>query len=97
VMNYKFRKKPIVIEAFQMTRERRWDGIDWPEWLHEARNRDVDTPGALVTYPKSPLLQIRTLEGVMTVEWDDYIIRGVAGELYPCKPDIFNATYESAL
>ena len=41
-------------------------------------------------------LVIQTLEGVLTVSWNDYIIQGVQGELYPCKPDIFEATYEPA-
>jgi hypothetical protein len=39
-------------------------------------------------------LRIRTLEGIFLVEWGDWIIRGVAGELYPCKPDMFQASYE---
>lgn len=45
--------------------------------------------------PATGLLKIRTLEGDMTVEVGDYVIRGVYGEFYPCKPDIFEATYEA--
>ena len=82
-MNYKFRKRPVEVEAFQMTKERRQDNSDWPEWLNAAWNMDRDEPGAV------------SLEGVMEVGWDDYIIRGVQGELYPCKPDIFEATYDT--
>lgn len=97
----KYRKKPVVIEAFQMTRERRRDNRDWPAWLNEAWCRPFDKIGAVSCedYPNSDgtdRLVIRTLEGVMTVGWDDWIIRGVAGELYACKPDIFAATYERA-
>lgn len=96
----KFRKKPVVIEAFQMTKERRQDNRDWPEWLNRAWNEEVGAIGCVwcVDYPNSDgtdALVIGTKEGVMKVGWDDYIIRGVQGELYACKPDIFAATYEA--
>lgn len=94
----KFRKKPVVIEAFQMTRERRVSNEHWPNWLHEAWNKSSQTPGALINVVEgSPngRLKIRTLEGVMAIHWDDYIIQGVKGELYPCRPDIFAETYEA--
>lgn len=95
-VNYKFTKKPVRIEAFQMTRERRVDNVDWPEWLHAAWNEDPGAVGAV--FPTIPVnadgvLSIRTLEGEMTVAWDSWIIQGVQGELYACKPDIFSATY----
>ena len=91
----KYRKKPVVIEAFQMTETRREDNSEWPEWLHKAWN--TDGLGALRidgTDPHRRLLCIDTLEGPHKVTWNDWIIRGVKGELYPCKPDIFQATYE---
>jgi len=98
-MNYKFRKKPVVIEAFQITKATRLDNKDWPEWLNKAWNLHVKDVGAV--YPNAATnpagtgqLVINTLEGIMTVGWDDYIIQGVAGELYACKPDIFKKTYE---
>lgn len=94
-----YRKKPVVIEAFQMTKNRRSDDRDWPEWLNSAWNKNHDEPGAV--FPKNfpcsdgtDELCIHTLEGVHTVQFGDWIIQGVAGELYPCKPDIFDATYE---
>lgn len=98
-MMLRFRKKPVVIEAFQMTEERRRDNSEWPEWLNRAWNEKWDTVGSVSCqdYPHSDgtdHLQIQTLEGVMRVEWNDWIIQGVKGELYPCKPDIFAATYE---
>jgi len=101
----KYRKKPVVIEAFQMTRERRQDNSDWPSWMHEAWNKNPKDDGALMPIGKSALahprhdqetLVIMTLEGTHQVAWGDYIIQGVKGELYPCKPDIFEATYEAA-
>jgi len=96
----KYRKKPVVIEAFQMTKERRMDNSEWPSWLHHAWNSDRNEPGALQRVDQSAsmpdYLQIVTLEGLHLVSWDDWIIRGVQGEIYPCKPDIFAATYEPA-
>lgn len=99
-MPNQYRKKPVVIEAFQMTRERRLDNKDWPEWLNQAWNKNEGEPGAVFRQnkdaPLPDLLCIWTLEGVHLVDWGDWIIRGVKGELYPCKPDIFAATYEPA-
>lgn len=97
----KYRKKPVVIEAFQMTKERRASNEEWPQWLHEAWQKDFDCDGAVSCedYPNSDgrdRLVIRTLEGVHSVSWGDWIIKGVNGELYPCKPDIFEKTYEPA-
>ena len=97
----KFKKKPVVIEAFQMTKERRLDNSEWPSWLNEAWNKEPDSPGALFPANEDPptedmdTLEISTLEGNHDVAWGDWIIQGVKGELYPCKPDIFEMTYES--
>lgn len=92
----KFRKKPVVVEAFQMTREHGASSGDWPPWLREAWRKDSDLPGALYSaHQGDGTLRITTLEGNMHVDWNDWIIQGVKGELYPCKPDIFEATYEA--
>lgn len=94
----KYRKKSVVIEAFQMTEERRMDNSEWPMWLNAAWNQDRNTVGALrrvdmnAEFPD--LLEIVTLEGKHLVSWGDYIIQSVQGELYPCKPEIFEQTYE---
>lgn len=93
-----YRKKPVVIEAFQMTEERRNDNSDWPQWLHEAWNGLPDQDGTLHVDPDDPerhKLVVYTIEGVHRITWGDWIIRGVKGELYPCKPDIFEMTYEA--
>lgn len=87
-----FRKKPIVIEAFQMTTDARKDDVDWPEWLCAAYQIPMELPGSV--YFVSSSLCINTLEGGMVVSVNDWIIKGVNGELYPCKPDIFAMTYE---
>ncbi|GFH43023.1 hypothetical protein Hs30E_15740 [Lactococcus hodotermopsidis] len=91
----KYRKKPVVIEAFQVGYER-----CLPDWLDEAITRnDVITHCSYETQPfdnvpKFDSADIKTLEGTMHAQKSDYIIKGVQGELYPCKPDIFEATYE---
>ena len=96
-MDLKFRKKPVVIEAFQMTESRRASNEDWPEWMHNAWNVDRETPGSLHPTEEGAsggTLTICTLEGNHLVSWGDWIIQGVMGELYPCKPDIFDLTHE---
>lgn len=95
----KYRKKPVVIKAFQMTKEHRQDVSKWPNWLQKAWNKEHGELGALYAsnYPNSDgtdKLRIQTLEGNQLVSWNDYIIKGVQGEVYPCKPDIFEETYE---
>ncbi len=93
-----YRKKPIEIEAFQMTKERRWDNSEWPEWLNEAWNMEPDEVGCVFICPDGnpglDVLMVVTLRGPVAVTPDDWIIQGVEGELYPCKPGIFEATYE---
>ena len=77
----RFRKRPVVIEAMQYTGNNLAELRAFvPEELRDNR----------VGHP----LGIHTLEGVMTVSEGDWVIRGVKGEFYPCKPDIFAATYE---
>ena len=92
---FEYRKKPAIVEAFQMTPARHSSNYDWPEWLHKAWNEKDGDPGSLfLVAPPSRAMGIGTLEGILLVNENDWIIRGVAGELYPCKPEIFEATYE---
>jgi hypothetical protein len=93
-LKYSYRKKPVVVEAFQMTRERMDDNNGWPEWLHKAWQLNCHTCGSVGPMPGRDKFYINTLEGVYFVSPNDYIIRGVKGELYPCKQDTFEATYE---
>lgn len=83
-----------------MTKERRMDNSEWPAWLHAAWNEPRYMIGAVqridTECPMPDQLEVMTLEGSMRIDWGDWIIRGVKGELYPCKPDIFAATYEAA-
>lgn len=89
----KYRKRPVVIEAYQWSVNH--DGHDWPQWLQDAYHKASEDEGAFFVRG-SLLFGIRTLEGVHDVRDGDWIIQGVAGELYPCKPDIFAQTYEAA-
>ena len=97
-MSDKYRKKPVVIEAFQMTYENFMARDRWPVWLLQAYAKIRRSPGSLYVHGDSwdgkEYLRLITLEGTMTVSPDDYIIRGVVGELYPCRREIFEATYE---
>lgn len=93
-MNFKYRKKPVVIEAFQMTRARRDDNSEWPLWLHQAWQRKRREGRSLYCKDGGAELFINTLEGEYQVTFDDFIIQGIKGEIYPCKPDIFHLTYE---
>lgn len=85
----KYRKKPVVIEAIRF-----FDDEDTLSTLSEfVNNQDLR-----ISYndPDNPRLKIETLEGVMEASIGDYVIKGIKGEFYPCKPDIFEATYDTA-
>lgn len=83
-----YRKKPVVIEAVQWTGNNPSEIVDF-----------VGEGKRLFTYVHQVwgtemALQIKTLEGTMSADIGDYIIKGVKGEFYPCKPDVFQATYK---
>ena len=90
----KFRKKPVVIEAFKLTYEMATGSEPCPIWFVEAVEKDVVKVFVTEKINNSQYCQIKTLEGLMTANFTDYIIQGVRGEIYPCKSDIFDATYE---
>ena len=92
-INY-YRKKPVIIEAI------RWTGKNDKEVEDFIGDSFEGYGNNLVGYYlegeqyRSKILYIKTLEGTMSANVDDYIIKGVQGEFYPCKPNIFNETYE---
>ena len=87
----KFRKKPVVIEAVLasviMKNAQDSNCPEQPEWIRELVDEET-------IFFATDALYIETLEGTMRAEPTDYIIHGVNGEVYPCKPDIFEKTYE---
>lgn len=94
----KFRKRPVEIEAlYYGENEARmgWGHAvnDAHPWLDEAY--DADVIANIRGEDGKPYLRIKTLEGEMRANVGDYLIRGVKGELYPCKPDIFAALYDA--
>lgn len=102
-----FRKKPVVIDAVQYygienvdgSPDAMFDGLfSGPEWLEDAQAKAEGEPGSIwIDFASNPpALMIGTLEGDHRADPGDYIIRGIKGEIYPCKPDIFAATYDPA-
>lgn len=81
-----YRKKPVVIDAIQF--------IDDPQRICEIQEFAGKDLRVDYSDKDNPVLKIETLEGTMTASVGDYIIKGVNGEFYPCKPDIFDKTYE---
>lgn len=85
-----YRKRPVVVEAIRFERGGDYDAVDWKAISNFFGSKSGD--GAWSSGPNK--IGIHTLEGTMTADLGDWIIRGVAGEFYPCKPEIFAATYE---
>lgn len=87
----KYIKKPVEVEAWQFTKENYKEGA--PQFIRQAKDVDLwsqyggDVIGG----------EIKTLEGVMTISDGDYIIKGVQGEFYPIKEDIFQKTYDKVI
>ena len=88
-----FRKKPVVIEAIQ------YNGNNGNELRIFSNNAVYESPICEPSEdnPTGSYVQIKTLEGIMIGNVNDWIVRGVNGEFYPCKPDIFEKTYEPVL
>ena len=84
----KFRKKPVVIEAFQLPDEDVWDMDPFLEWCEKVGFANF-------TSERHQSMVIVTLEGDTVALPGDWIIQGVAGHFYPCKRDIFEKTYEA--
>jgi len=83
-VNNKYRKKPVIIEAIQWTKETMPEVMKFTKELGEKRLINID----------DTMLVIRTLEGDIVAKPGDYIIKGIKGEFYPCRADIFKLTYE---
>ena len=95
----KYRKKPVVIEAFKYNYNDNDNEktIAYPHWFIDAVKNDDVHILAPETAGGADIIEIKTLEGAMRVSDGDYIIQGIKGEIYPCKPDIFEATYDKVV
>jgi hypothetical protein len=96
-MNHKYRKKPVEIEAFQFTEEamESYYSDNWPDWLCAAfKNQERSDKARIWQKNSSDQWMCGTLEGPHEITFNDWIIQGVKGEIYPCKPDIFEMTYD---
>lgn len=91
----KYVKKPVEVEAIQLKED---NIIEVFDFLDGANYKETKSAEELEDFSKAMLeqgyIEIETLEGMMKVSFGDYIIKGIKGEFYPCKPDIFQATYE---
>lgn len=93
----KYRKKPVVVDAVQWTGENHREMFDFLTYGTK-RNSPIETSGVNFHIDHNRVkggLIIKTMEGEHIACIGDYIIKGVAGEFYPCKPDIFEKTYEA--
>ena len=92
----KYKKKPVIIEAFKYDGDLiSKDGVYYiPQWAVKAYENSIIYYDSIDVFSTPCELFIKTLEGVHRVSVGDYVIQGIKGELYPCKPDIFEMTYE---
>lgn len=87
----KYKKKPVIVEAFQLNER----GLVEEDWFWDAVSENkIKTYNFGKLYSSPAMCVIETLEGTMIAKTGDYIIRGIKGEIYPCKADIFKQTYE---
>lgn len=91
----KYIKKPIEIEAIQLKENNIIEVFDFLDGANYKETRSVEELKDFSQWVlKQGYIEINTLKGIMKVSFGDYIIKGVKGEFYPCKPDIFQATYK---
>ena len=92
----KYRKKPVVVEAFRLTEENYHEPEQWPEWAQENYAYEINDHDSKIWHSRGRRRQviIRCFGDDVEAENGDWIIRGVDGEIYPCKHSIFVKTYE---
>lgn len=90
-----YKKKPVVVEAIQLTKDSFYEVCEFLGIPKIAGVEPVKSEGQVI-HPGVVYIDIDTLEGAMRASEGDWIIKGIKGEFYPCKPDIFEATYDLA-
>ena len=91
----KYIKKPVQIEAIQLKEDNIievFDFLDGANYKQTKSSEELEDFSQMIL--KQGYIEIETLEGIMKANFGDYIIKGIKGEFYPCKPDIFQATYK---
>ena len=94
-----YRKRPVVIQAEPVSDLMGWAASTWmhmPEWVRDAYEAGTIVHEVGTSVFAADHIVVRTLEGPMRASRGDMLIRGVKGELYPCKPDVFALTYDLA-
>jgi hypothetical protein len=89
----KYKRRPAVVEAFQMTEEHRGISTNWPQWLCDAWANSSNDIYSFFR-ENDGVFKIRTLEGLRVINVDDWIIQDAEGELYSCSSDVFEKIYE---
>ena len=95
----RFVKKPIEVEAYQMTEEQAWDVDSYPAWLADASRKNqlvfnVMSANASKVHPEVPIARVVTINGPSQFRLNDWLVIDTKGYLYPCDPEIFAATHE---
>lgn len=94
-MSYKYQLRSVIIEAVQMTQERHFSNVDWPEWLHNAWNKNYSEPGRLFRLERDSSLQLILPAGqIVPLKVNDYIVK-LGSCLIAMGPALFEACYES--
>ena len=91
----RYRKKPIIVDAFQFGVDNMPDWFMLDERVMWGNKKEIVSP--FQHEYKTLFCNIETPEGIMSGNYGDYIIKGVMGEIYPCKPDVFELTYEEEI
>lgn len=90
-----YQERPHVVQAFQMTEERRKSNADWPQWLHEAWNEPSINEGSMyVSRWDSTKVEVNTKTGAIQVDWGDWIVRRETGALDVFETDDFETIFE---
>lgn len=93
----KFQKRPVIVEAFQLTAELCQDHSLWPEWARKALDKDPGSEGAIWYDPRSFSFLCGTIDGIFFIFRGDWIVKNPDGGIIPCDPDLFFEQYSLSL
>ena len=93
-MNHQYRKKPVVVEAFQLTKERQFDQTEWPHWISSAMKRDPGVGAIWIDDTDGKTFTLGTEEGPVQRTWGAWIVQTPDGSLRSYRADVFAETYD---